>query len=248
MGMKARGLVILTALLGSLVMMVWLVSSVPSAAELELIDHAKKNGVSVTDYPDSLVELMEQNPEAKGFVLNYPFREEREADLSEYDPALGVPLFLQWDERWGYQPWGEDFVGVSGSGLMCLAMTGWYLSGGDGKFSPQKVAAFAWESGHAPGKREIRDCGGDLGLKITEVGRDEGKLSVYLNNGSPVIAQMGRGDFSRSCQYIVITGYSAGQVTLRDPDSRVNSEKTWNYADLAHQVERLWVVRLEETG
>lgn len=248
MKMKTRGLLILGVILGALVMMVWLASTVPTQTELELIAHANRNGVSVTDYPDSLVELMEQNPEAKGFVLNYPFREEKEADLSEFDSVSGVPLFLQWDERWGYQPWGDDFVGVSGSALMCLAMTGWHLSGGDGKFSPQKVAAFARENGYDSGKRVIRDCGSALGLEVTEFGRDERKLSVYLKNGSPVIAQLGGGDGSDGGRCIVITGYALGRVSIRDPGSRINSEKTWDYADFAHQVQRLWVIRLEAQG
>ena len=248
MGMKAKGLLSLAVVLGSLVMMVWLASTVPTETELELIAHANRNGVSVADYPDSLVALMERNPEAKGFVLNYPFREEGEADLSEFDPALGVPLFLQWDERWGYQPWGDDFVGVSGSAPMCLAMTGWYLSGGDEKFSPRKVAEFARENGYISGNRGIRDCGRALGLEVMELGREERKLLLYLKNGSLVIAQMGRGDFSDSRQYIVLAGCSADQIIVRDPGSRDNSAKTWSYSDLAHQMERLWLVRLENAG
>ena len=246
MRMKTRGLLILAVILGSLVMMVWLARSVPTDAELEVMAHASQNGLSYSDYPASLVELMERNPETRGFVLNYPFREEREADLSGYDPAQGVPLFLQWDEQWGYQPYGGDFVAVSGSGVMCLAMTGWHLSGGEERFSPQQVAEFAWKNGYGSGRRVMRECGSALGLEVTELGRDERKLSVYLKNGSPVIALMGEGDFTDSEQYVVLTGYSGGMVTLRDPGSRVNSEKIWSYSAIAGQVKGLWVVQLAD--
>ena len=248
MRMKTRSLLILAVILGGLVMMVWLAASVPTDTELEIMGHADKHGLSYSDYPASLVELMERNPETRSFVMNYPFREEREADLSGYDPAQGIPLFLQWDEQWGYEPCGNDFVAVSGSGLMCIAMTGWHLSGGDGKFSPQKVAGFAREHGCDSGRRVIRDCGTALGLEITELGRDERKLSVYLQNGNPVIALMGEGIFGETEQYVVLAGYSGGTILVRDPGSRANSEKTWTYGQIAHGVKGLWLVKLAPEG
>ena len=33
-----------------------------------------------------------------------------------------VPLFLQWDERWGYRSYGGDFLAVTGCGPTALSM------------------------------------------------------------------------------------------------------------------------------
>ena len=246
MRMKTRSILILAVILFGLGMMIWLAGSVPSAAALEVMDHAKKNGIPYSKYPASLIELMERNPQTKSFVLNYPFREDKEADLSAYDPAQGMPLFIQWDEQWGYQPYADDFVAISGSGVMCLAMTGWYLSGGSEVYSPQRVAEFAWEKGYGTGRRLIRDCGSALGMEVTELAREERKVALYLKNGDPVIALMGSGDFTDSNHYIVLTSYSNGLVTVRDPNSRENSEKLWSYVELEAQTKSMWVIRLPQ--
>ena len=68
-------------------------------------------------YPESLIELLEKNPEARDFVLDYPdYKGLQEIDISgEVEPGE-IPLFLQWDERWGYEKYGSDFLAVTGCG------------------------------------------------------------------------------------------------------------------------------------
>ena len=60
----------------------------------------------ILDLPEELKELLEKNPDAKEFVLNYPLKKNQsfEIDLTEYENRETVPLFFQWDERWGYTP------------------------------------------------------------------------------------------------------------------------------------------------
>ena len=59
-------------------------------------NYAETMGISYGEYPISLIELFERNPETEGFVLNYPFHKEMATDLSRYDRSEGVPLFLHW--------------------------------------------------------------------------------------------------------------------------------------------------------
>ena len=61
-------------------------------AERKVKNYAEKNGIRYGIYPESLIELLERNPETENFVLNYPFREKAEYDLSE-TPRDTVPLF-----------------------------------------------------------------------------------------------------------------------------------------------------------
>lgn len=45
------------------------------------------------------------------------------------EPARGVPLYTQLDERWGGLPYAEGTVSTSGCGLVCAAMAWEWLSG-----------------------------------------------------------------------------------------------------------------------
>ena len=221
----------------------------PSEAALRVMEYANAHQVQFSDYPESLVELLERNPEAEGFVLDYPFREESPVDLSSFDVSDGVPLFLQWDQRWGYLAYGSDFVGVSGSGAMCLAMAGYYISGGDKRFSPDELVAFAVARGYDSGRDGsswtlFTEGGPALGLKVTGLSLVEQKIAGYLKNGDPVIASMGQGDFADG-QYIVLTGYDNGMVTVNDPGSRANSERLWSFDELDGQVRNLWFIQKE---
>ena len=75
MKMKTRMLLIAAVLVSCTALMIWLVVTAPSEAEMELMKYADEKEVSYDTYPESLVELMERNPEAEEFVQNYPFRE-----------------------------------------------------------------------------------------------------------------------------------------------------------------------------
>ena len=112
--------------------------------ELRVKAFAEENGVFYADYPESLIALLERNPETEKFVLEYPLYRAQSYDLGEYKAGETVPLFLQWDQRWGYENYGSDMMAITGCGPTCLAMVGYYLTG-DEKFDPAAVAAFAEE-------------------------------------------------------------------------------------------------------
>ena len=103
--------------------------------------YAETMGISYGEYPVRLIELFERNPETEGFVLNYPFRKNKKADISHVERET-VPLFLQWDPMWGYKSYGGDFLANTGCGPTCLAMAGYYLTG-DTNMTPDRIAKFA---------------------------------------------------------------------------------------------------------
>ena len=245
---KIRRIFVFVVLGASFVLMLTLWGQAPSEAEMQLMEYAKEKKIAYASYPDSLVRLLKKNPETKEFVQNYPFREEGMVDLSQYDAERGVPLFVQWDEQWGYLTYGGSYVGITGSGPMCLAMAGYYLSEGDPQFSPDRIAAFAAGNGYYYGGKEadsslITQGVAALGLKATALARDERKIAVYLKNGDPIIASTGAGDFGN---YIVLTGYDNGLITVRDPESKVNSDKEWPFEELSRQIKNLWVIQMDE--
>ena len=215
--------------------------------EMKVKAYADEMGVSFWDYPQSLIDLLERNPETEDFVLSYPFRNQRESADFEYDLSEGVPLLMQWDKRWGYIKYGSDVVGITGCGPVCLAMAGYYVTGDD-RFTPDKMVAFARENGYySKGNGSswtlISEGGVKLGLDVMEIPLVEKRIMDNLAVGNPIICAMGEGDFTTSGHYIVLVGTEDGKIRVNDPNSYGNSGKLWAYEELEGQIRNLWVIR-----
>ena len=214
--------------------------------ELQVKAFAEENGVFFADYPDSLIQLLERNPETEKFVLEYPLYRPAAYDLAEYKNAETVPLFLQWDQRWGYETYGSDMMAITGCGPTCLAMVGYYVTGEE-RFDPAAVAAFAEESGYyVEGSGSswtlISEGGPQLGLDVVELPLDENRMKGALENGNPIILAMGPGDFTSSGHYIVLTGVQDGMFVVNDPNSPERSGKLWSYEEISGQIRNIWAI------
>lgn len=198
-------------------------------------------------YPESLRELLEKNPEAEQFVLDYPKNKDKHPDINlEREVTKGtIPLFIQWDERWGYENYGGDFLAVTGCGPTCLSMV---CSGlrGETKWNPLAVAKWAEKEGYyvkgAGSSWDLMSYGAEaLGLVQSNVLFDADHILSALRNGNPIICAMRPGDFTTAGHFIVLSGVDEdGKVIVRDPNSKKNSEKTWAVEDLMPQIKNLW--------
>ena len=217
-----------------------------SETEWKVKAYAEEHGAHFADYPKSLIELLERNPETETFVLGYPFREEGAVDLTDYETGNAVPLFLQWDPNWGYEKYGRDFLAVTGCGPTCLAMAGYYLTG-DENMTPDKIAGFAqrngyYEAGYGSSWTLISEGAEKLGLKATELPLVKKKMVNALEAGNPVILAMGPGDFTTAGHYIVLTGVEDGKFRVNDPNSRENSQRLWSYEEIEGQIRNIWAI------
>ena len=211
-----------------------------------VVSFAADNGLALEDWPTELIELLKKNPETEDFVLNYPLLKDtyQDIDLSEYADTDEVPLFMQWDKRWGYTPYGEDILAISGCGPTCLSMVCVHLLN-DTSLNPRVIAQFSEENDFcAPGDGTkwtlISEGGVMLGLNVEEVYLDESNISQILESGNPIICAMGPGDFTSSGHYIVLTDYVDGMIKINDPNSIARSEKLWSYAEIVGQIDNLW--------
>lgn len=210
--------------------------------------YADEMGISYGEYPQSLIDLLERNPETEEFVLDYPFRDRGELAVFEPDLSGGVPLLMQWDTRWGYIQYGSDVVGITGCGPLCLAMAGCYVTGDTETFAPANVVAFAKENGYySKGNGSswtlISEGGVRLGLDVMEIPLVKKKIMDNLEAGNPIICAMGQGDFTTSGHYIVLVGAEDGKIRVNDPNSYANSEKLWTYEEMESQFRNLWVIQ-----
>ena len=210
---------------------------------------ASGKGLHISEWPKELIELLERNPDAEEFVLNYPLKKNQtfDIDLSEYAVCEAVPLFFQWDERWGYTQYGDNMMGLTGCGPTCLSMVCMYLLH-DASYTPRYVADFAEENayyvnGSGSAWALISEGGETLGLDVTEIPLDENRMMKNLELGNPIICSMGPGDFTTAGHFIVLVGCRDDKFVVNDPNSKTNSERLWSYEEIQGQIKNLWVCR-----
>jgi len=214
-------------------------------AEQVVYTYAKAAKIPYGAYPKDLIALLETSPEAEDFVLDYPSREEMAMDLSAYESST-VPLFLQWDPMWGYERYGSSYLAVTGCGPTCLAMAGYYLTG-DESMNPKQVAEFAesngyYAKGYGSSWTLISEGAQKLGFTATELPLVKKKMADAVEAGNPVILALGKGDFTSSGHYILLTAWNGEAFTVNDPNSRVRSEKLWTYEELENQIRNIWAI------
>lgn len=226
------------------------VETVPEDTSPEGVFQAflKEHNLTKDDYTETMIENYALYPECREFILNYPLEKDKEhtPDISWADRSNGVPLFLQFDERWGYTPYGFTVGGISGCAPTCLSMVAYYLTG-DTDYTPAYMMEFSTEDGH------VGQNGGtqwtlfsrgakNLGFKVEELPLSESVLVNRLKKGIPVVLSVGPGDFTENGHYIVLVGYNDGKIKVNDPFSKANSEKEYTYAQLEPQIRNLWAI------
>ena len=214
---------------------------------------ADANGLSVSDYPEDMVNLLARNPETRDFVFNYPLHAaeaDPDIDLSGEVSRVQVPRLYQWDERWGYKTYGSGPMGLTGCGPTCLSMVAIYLTGNT-DMNPAWMADYAMNNGYYDYEDNsgtywslMTDGAFGLGIDAVEITVDQDRMERNLDVGNPIIAIVGEGQFTSGGHFIVITGHSDGYFTVNDPNSIANSERLWSIEELEEEIITLWVLRI----
>ena len=197
--------------------------------------------------PDSLRQLYVINEEAREFVLNYSEKKGKHAkiDLRNEVTKGKIPALLQWDERWGYEKYGEGLMAVNACGPTTLSMVYMGLSG-DTSLHPLAMAQLAEEKGfYVEGSGSswniMKDLARSIGLDSRSGICDAAHIEEQLRQGHPVVCIMGPGDFTLHGHFIVLTGLDEdGKVILNDSNSRKKSERTWDIDTIVKQTKNLW--------
>ena len=202
-------------------------------------------------YPESLINLAEKNPETAQFVKDYENYEGNpdDIDISKEVEKGEIPLFLQWDERWGYASYGDSCIGISGCAPTCLSMVIFSLTR-DETATPDALADYAMRHNYyVQGKGTLwsflTDAGSKYSVQGTEMSLDENTMKAELDEGHPIIASMRPGDFTTEGHFIVIYGYDEEGFLVHDPNSRLRSEEKWTFQTLYPQIKNLWAYSME---
>ena len=184
-----------------------------------------------SQYPEELLELLTTNIETIEFVVG----ETRSGE---------IPLLLQWDERWGYQNYGDSMLAVSGCGPTALSMVIVGLTENK-QATPYQVAQYAEQNGYyvegvGSSWSMMTDIGSHFGIQGREISLDKDNIQTELESGHPIICAMRPGDFTTTGHFIVLTGMKDGKICVHDPNSKKRSEKLWDYETLEGQINNLW--------
>lgn len=245
-----KGILCIAIILPMIMAVLWAkdrISGKNSLAVMALVNPKVREIMANKDqYPDQLVELLENNEETVDFVYDYPEKKDTTPADTVGETVQGeIPLLLQWDERWGYAYYADDMIAVNGCGPTAVAMVAAGLTG-DNTITPYKVAQFAAENGYYAGDAGtswtlMTEGASRFGISGEEMGLGESEIFSALENGHPVICSMRPGDFTTTGHFIVLTGVEDGKIRVNDPNSRVRSEKLWDYSRLEYQINNLWV-------
>lgn len=217
-----------------------------------LVIFAREQGMSLNDWPEELLELIQMNPDAEEFVRDYPFRPEepQTIDLSDLVGTGKVPQLYQWDKRWGYSEYGGKMMAITGCGPTCLSMACLFFLE-DAKYTPRYVADFAEENGYyARGVGSswtlISSGAKKLGLNVDTISPNASVIMKNLKAGNLVICAMGPGFFTTSGHYILLAGAQDDMAIVHDPNSSTNTQQLWKVSDFKDQISMLWVIKPNE--
>ncbi len=196
-------------------------------------------------YPGDLMVALANNPDMLSFVEGYLTADQKtDGTLTASEKAQKIPHLLQWDKRWGYMSYGDDNIALSGCAPTCLSMVIIGLTGEE-KMTPDVVGTYAMERSYyvyGTGTNwELMTVGClDFGIQGEIIQPTEASVAEALQAGKPVICSMGPGDFTYGGHFIVLTGMEDGKIRVNDPNSKVRSEKLWDFETIQEQIKGLW--------
>ena len=200
-----------------------------------------------SEYPQILIESMKGNEELTEFVYYYSDREKyqnKKVSVKDEVKKEKIPLFMQWDLRWWYNEYGNNMIGISGCGPTCLSMVAVGLTQNT-EYTPDVVAEYSEKNGYVTDGNTawalMYEGAEHFGIIGQEIGLDKKQVEQYLENGNPIICSMRPGDFTTTGHFIVLTGIKEGKITVNDPNSRIRSEKLWDFEQIQGQIKNLWV-------
>lgn len=200
-------------------------------------------------YPVELVKLASYNNEAINFVYNYPFVHEyyqnAKIDIKDSYEKGKIPLFIQWDEKWGYDKYGNNYIAINGCGPTALSMVLVGLTGNT-ELNPKVIADYSEKNGfyiNGEGSKwsMMTEIPPHYGVTAKEVPLSKAVITEELKKGIPIIDCVGPGVFTKTGHFIVLTGITDdGKVIVNDPDSIIKSKETWNLDIFMKESRGLW--------
>lgn len=148
-------------------------------------------------------------------------------EISSNMGGMGIPLYTQWDSRWGEIDFGGGDISSSGCSITSLAMVISYLK--EKAVSPADIQRCVGNRYYVEGEGQswaiFEDVAGQYGLSCKQYTVNSDRIVEALKAGKPVIVSTsGYGttkEFTSAGHFIVLRGLTAdGMVLVNDPNDK----------------------------
>ena len=201
-------------------------------------------------YPEALLNNLCCNPNMLDFALGYQENYDTTSGTLEASELDGIPLFIQWDKRWGYDAYGNDVIGLSGCGPTCLSMIVIGLTKNQ-EATSDKLADYATEHGYYEQNSGTKwsfmdEVAAVYGVQGYYIYLSKDNMQEELSQGHPLVCAMRSGDFTSQGHFIVIAGMEGDKFLVHDPNSIERSQQLWDYDTLQYQISAIWAFKVAQ--
>lgn len=199
-------------------------------------------------YPIEMILSGAGNPEMADFLYGYLTSDGTiTGGFTDAEQPEDFPLFLQFDTRWGYLPYGSGGnVGSSGCGPTCLSMAVFYLTG-NRDCTPGVIAQYSLDNGYyvdgiGTQWTLMTQYPTNFGLNSHPLYWSEANVRNELDKGRVLICSVRPGDFTSGGHFIVIYGYDENGFKINDPKCVYRSGLSWTYNQIQDDIKAMWTI------
>ena len=213
-------------------------------ANVQISDQALYFLDNLSQYDDAILLFYLANPERFEFVKAYPERADLQVAPATLTESLDtVPALLQWDLRWGYEPYGDSTVYYAGCAPTSLSMVISYLTK-NASITPAVIKNYSDENGYyvsgaGTSNQLLNDYPETQGVSVENLWVDQDSISQALQEGKVLIFNMMPGIFTQTGHFIVVTGEENGQIRVNDPNS-ISRSRLWSYEEVLPETLAVW--------
>lgn len=199
----------------------------------------------IDQYSQDILDFLLKDEDRLSFVEAYPQRKEYTKGAKKLDESLDtIPKLLQWDLRWGYVPYGENDIYVTGCAPTCLSMVFSYLLQ-DASITPNALANYSQENGfYVNGAGTdwtfLTEAANQYGVQVERAQVSLLDMQDRLAKEQILVCSMLPGDFTQVGHFILVTGMESGEFTVIDPNSKKHTNQTWDPNTILSQMQSVW--------
>ena len=201
---------------------------------------------SMEEEAQNYVDFVLREPKSRiGFALEFKNRDKYMTPVLHHGVSLDtVPSLLQWDTKWGFMEYGDMSLCFNGCAPTCLSMVFSYLNQDD-TITPTTIANLSEKNGtYVDGvgtSHALLDMAAqEYGIQVSGVPVDHSSLVSALKEGKICILSVNPGDFTSTGHFIVVYGMKDGKLLVRDPNSKIRTEKLWDVDRVVNQTRTIW--------
>lgn len=199
-------------------------------------------------YPESFLKLGANRPRALAFVRGYADKKNTFENISSkpeesYELNRQYPLYILWDERWGYREYEEPYA-IIGCGPTTATMI---INGYGGSENPLAIMDEMREKNYylkniGTSWEGIRELLASRGIGSDNLPTVEAKYKRHLDTGNPILINIGKSKFTNIGHYMLIVGYNDKGFIINDSNSIEYSLKELPFDELTQIVKGAWTI------